>query len=346
MVISISMRRVVTLTLAAITSLASDASAYHSPRHGRFWQRDLLGYVDGMDTYQYMRSNPRRYVDPSGLLTASVLNAGLHSPAYLGFAPTKDSTVQGTLWWRPGSSGPIRVAVDGRQVATVSTKDARNYPTNPPSERCATKFGWDWDWLTRPRSGQYVGTIQYTMQGEAPINAIYIAERKALNDAKVIGNYHLAEGVGLSGMNLAVYGEYVQFALRSPLKVVNYNSRQCVWDTNLRTHLGWTYNPNASGKLSMGRIESEFGVTDNVTNVSRRTYRPDQLQPNRNPAGPLSPPPVPGYERITAYHGLADIWFIAGRHFRVTVHFGAWVQNPGGGITPGVANTMSITLSP
>jgi RHS repeat-associated protein len=40
---------------------------YIDPAKGRFLQRDPLGYVDGMNLFQYAKSNPTRYLDPSGL---------------------------------------------------------------------------------------------------------------------------------------------------------------------------------------------------------------------------------------------------------------------------------------
>lgn len=39
----------------------------YSPRIGRFLQRDLLGYLDSMNLYGYLKNNPLRYIDPYGL---------------------------------------------------------------------------------------------------------------------------------------------------------------------------------------------------------------------------------------------------------------------------------------
>lgn len=55
------------------TTHAHDLSLYHyrarayDAKHGRFLQRDPAGYVDGMNLYEYVRSNPIRYRDPYGL---------------------------------------------------------------------------------------------------------------------------------------------------------------------------------------------------------------------------------------------------------------------------------------
>ncbi len=39
---------------------------YYDADTGRFLHQDPLGYIDGMNLYEYVRSNPGRYVDPSG----------------------------------------------------------------------------------------------------------------------------------------------------------------------------------------------------------------------------------------------------------------------------------------
>ncbi len=42
---------------------------YYDPKNGRFMQRDPLGYVDGMNAYEYVRGNPVNFVDPMGLFS-------------------------------------------------------------------------------------------------------------------------------------------------------------------------------------------------------------------------------------------------------------------------------------
>lgn len=52
-----------------VAMAASPAAAMMNPQLGRFMQRDPAGYVDGPNTYQCLKSQPLRYVDPSGLST-------------------------------------------------------------------------------------------------------------------------------------------------------------------------------------------------------------------------------------------------------------------------------------
>ncbi|QDU33450.1 hypothetical protein KS4_14980 [Poriferisphaera corsica] len=58
---------------------STDAMAMYNPKLARFMQRDIstqnvaMGeYKDGLNLYQYVKSNPLRYVDPSGLTLTSV----------------------------------------------------------------------------------------------------------------------------------------------------------------------------------------------------------------------------------------------------------------------------------
>lgn len=44
---------------------------YYNPVSGRFLQRDPLGYVDGMNLYEYVKSNPHTKIDPFGLFVNS-----------------------------------------------------------------------------------------------------------------------------------------------------------------------------------------------------------------------------------------------------------------------------------
>lgn len=57
------------LTVLFVMVFAGDAFArarMYQPEKERFLQRDILKYVDGMNTYEYVGSNPLRYFDPSG----------------------------------------------------------------------------------------------------------------------------------------------------------------------------------------------------------------------------------------------------------------------------------------
>jgi RHS repeat-associated protein len=45
---------------------------YYSPDMGRFISFDPLGYVDGMNLYEFVNGNPVNYVDPMGLMNAKI----------------------------------------------------------------------------------------------------------------------------------------------------------------------------------------------------------------------------------------------------------------------------------
>jgi len=65
---------------------------HYDPRHGRWLQRDPAGYADGMNLYEYVRSNPIRYVDGAGLSA----DLAAPNPASLG---NWTGTLQSPQWY-------------------------------------------------------------------------------------------------------------------------------------------------------------------------------------------------------------------------------------------------------
>lgn len=61
------MMRYLLIAILAASAFSADALAWYSPRTGTFMQRDPAGYIDEMNLYRYVASNPMRYVDPMGL---------------------------------------------------------------------------------------------------------------------------------------------------------------------------------------------------------------------------------------------------------------------------------------
>ncbi|MBV9764303.1 MAG: hypothetical protein JOZ48_05605 [Acidobacteriaceae bacterium] len=59
------------------TGLYFYRARYYDPRKGRFLQRDPFGYVDGMNLYEYAKSNPDKYADPGGTLSVWLLRKKL-----------------------------------------------------------------------------------------------------------------------------------------------------------------------------------------------------------------------------------------------------------------------------
>ncbi len=76
----------------ANTDLIDYRARVYNPTLGRFHTRDPLGYVDGVNRYAYVRNNPLRFIDPTGLVSAMIpgsirgdLNGGLgRSPGGVG----------------------------------------------------------------------------------------------------------------------------------------------------------------------------------------------------------------------------------------------------------------------
>lgn len=87
------------------TGLYFYRARYYSPSMGRFTSRDMAGYRDGMNLYEYVRSNPIMYTDPLGLVKTKVkdcvsLTISFDLSEYLSWLPGSGdwgSEVSGTL---------------------------------------------------------------------------------------------------------------------------------------------------------------------------------------------------------------------------------------------------------
>jgi hypothetical protein len=55
------------IAFVAVALLTAAAWSMYNPRLGRFMQRDPIEYADGMNRYEFARSNPVTHCDPSGL---------------------------------------------------------------------------------------------------------------------------------------------------------------------------------------------------------------------------------------------------------------------------------------
>jgi RHS repeat-associated protein len=77
--------------------LAYNWHRHYDPTTGRYTTADPLGFVDGPSLYAYARSNPQRFVDPSGQFVPVLVGAGA-AAAYIftpnvANAPGPDDTV-------------------------------------------------------------------------------------------------------------------------------------------------------------------------------------------------------------------------------------------------------------
>src|SRR5690606_11490339 len=102
-----------------------DAQArWYDPSTGRWLQRDPLRYVDGMNRYQYVVSNPLRFNDPRGL-QAEQPKAGDGTVGDSGLPACKDqcgNDIEMTFDGQTLSGGGFKeVAVSGR-ISSCSVK--------------------------------------------------------------------------------------------------------------------------------------------------------------------------------------------------------------------------------
>lgn len=109
---------------------------YYDPVKGRFIQRDPLGYMEGMNLYEYVRGRPTFYVDPFGRVSWYVRT-------------TVNWSIAGQNFWGSGYESPAFIGWT-RNFAKVDTQDCCRLEFNRSLDlsRQAWKGhvkGWFWD---------------------------------------------------------------------------------------------------------------------------------------------------------------------------------------------------------
>jgi len=144
----------VVIVVAAVASLAQETLArspmYH-PGTGRFLQRDPLGYVDGMNQYEYVASNPVANVDPFGESLACCVESiaipergiRLLQPNFMRFGHEIQVSIRFS-WGDDGSAGPAKLCTIEWWVRTdvpydvpsgqVANTRQERFTANPGSE--------------------------------------------------------------------------------------------------------------------------------------------------------------------------------------------------------------------
>ena len=126
------------VVIAVLTLHAFARARYYHPRLGRFIQRDPIGYVDGVNLYEYTRSNPIAATDPYGNVTFEQING---MATQLGISPIKRDhsnatttikAVQKALGFRKpdGDFGPASVQAyekwaKSKGLAPVKLRDSK-----------------------------------------------------------------------------------------------------------------------------------------------------------------------------------------------------------------------------
>lgn len=115
------------------TDLYYYRARYYSGERGRFLQHDPLRYVDGMNMYEYVRSNPICFKDPLGTWRKKTTVANTGSDTYI--AELKDETL-------PHALENLAVQVSGEKKDWVCIwpeymSDSKNYPKKV---KCGDEF--------------------------------------------------------------------------------------------------------------------------------------------------------------------------------------------------------------
>jgi len=76
---------------------------HYSPELGRFLQRDPVSFRDGLNLYQYARSNPVNFVDPYGLTSCVKLGTGRGGQDPLGFLRSGNVSILKSIFARERS---------------------------------------------------------------------------------------------------------------------------------------------------------------------------------------------------------------------------------------------------
>jgi RHS repeat-associated protein len=87
----------------------------YDPDNARFVQRDPLGYVAGLDLYEYVRARARVLTDPMGLRPAHAYLRPVKTATGLTYLVVKDLDC----------TASFRVTIDGKQVMAVSPRKNR-----------------------------------------------------------------------------------------------------------------------------------------------------------------------------------------------------------------------------
>ncbi len=136
------------------------------PTLGRFTQRDPLGYVDGMSVYQYVRSGPVGWVDPSGTSTEiNFFNEGL-AHYYAGggstvsWGPSVVSTIKRHYVYlrmidRMIQDGVSRASCEG---GTYDNKDGETEVSFMPHKQYTHGLG---TWLGNWNTALLIGTLNF-----------------------------------------------------------------------------------------------------------------------------------------------------------------------------------------
>jgi len=282
---------------------------FYNPHLGRWVNRDPIRYKDGMNLYQYVRSNPARYVDPFGLFVLRLPNGEGRTGIFV----------------HPVCPTTYTLFVNGNRKSRTALQPGRGQV-----------IWFDYDWL-EPDSGPRSGTIELVVEEEGT-DKIDRQRIQYLRSDEGWAPLNLGEGTWVPAMRLhfgqaEASASYAQFEFhpeegsQAEGTVGCWTEPRMTFDIRLGVHFE---------APDLARLGGEHLTLTSVSESSRNALpsaRPDILTTNQlaqedslyvptqyfRPAGPTNPLPFLGDSEppkclyrahLRSTYRMRDRWFV------------------------------------
>ncbi len=191
---------VVGLLILAI--FGPSASAMYHPGLGRFLQRDVLAYVDGMSLYQYGRSNPIVRTDPTGGCSQRQREAAIACNCYC----VDNIKLKGVIDPNPrNAQAEVKVTITGSWKPAPAGKKGG-----------LPRVEW-FEWYTEKPTVSLYNKLEvktwHELYSIVPGNSTFAEINPRTADMKNV--YTLSDSPGVTGYNVDNHDQKAYFAIRA-----------------------------------------------------------------------------------------------------------------------------------